>query len=98
MQRGSFGSPFLFLQRIKLLENRTYNPAMPHDAELEFAARTDTGLVRSQNEDAVATSPPYGSAILADGMGASNAGEAASRIAVELMRQVLEGRIDRRQE
>ena len=71
---------------------------MPHDAELEFVARTDTGLVRSQNEDAVAISPSYGIAILADGMGGYNAGEVASRIAVEIMRQVLEEGIDRLQE
>ena len=71
---------------------------MPHDAELEFAARTDTGLVRSQNEDAVAISPSYGIAILADGMGGYNAGEVASRIAVEITRQVLEEGIDKLQE
>ncbi|HJV74881.1 MAG TPA: Stp1/IreP family PP2C-type Ser/Thr phosphatase [Noviherbaspirillum sp.] len=71
---------------------------MSHAPELEFAARTDTGLVRSQNEDAIAISPSYGIAILADGMGGYNAGEVASRIAVEITRQVLEEGIDRLQE
>lgn len=71
---------------------------MSNDPELEFAARTDTGLVRSQNEDAVSISPSYGIAILADGMGGYNAGEVASRIAVEITRQVLEEGIDQLQE
>lgn len=71
---------------------------MSNDPELEFAARTDTGLVRSQNEDAIAISPSYGIAILADGMGGYNAGEVASRIAVEITKQVLEEGIDKLQE
>lgn len=56
---------------------------------LEFAAKTDTGLVRSQNEDAIATSPEHGFAILADGMGGYNAGEVASSIAVAVTRESL---------
>lgn len=95
---GSFGSPCCFCIAAKLDKIRTYNHSMPNDPELEFAARTDTGLVRSQNEDAIAISPSYGIAILADGMGGYNAGEVASRIAVEITRQVLEEGIDKLQE
>lgn len=51
----------------------------------EIAAKTDTGLVRAQNEDAVAFSAEYGYAILADGMGGYRAGEVASRMAVEIV-------------
>ncbi|HJV83176.1 Stp1/IreP family PP2C-type Ser/Thr phosphatase [Noviherbaspirillum sp.] len=66
-----------------------------NNAGLEFAAKTDTGLVRSQNEDAVAVSPGYGFAILADGMGGYSAGEIASRIAVSVVGQVLEDGLQR---
>jgi PPM family protein phosphatase len=62
---------------------------MPVHVELEFAARTDTGLVRACNEDAVALIPECGVAVLADGMGGYNAGEVASGIAVETVRDDL---------
>jgi PPM family protein phosphatase len=56
----------------------------------QFVARSDPGLIRKNNEDAVAISPLYGLAILADGMGGHNAGEVASAIAVNITRQALE--------
>lgn len=65
---------------------------------LEFAAKTDTGLVRSRNEDAVAVSPGCGFAILADGMGGYSAGEIASRIAVTVVGQALEDGLQRMQD
>ena len=43
---------------------------------------TDVGLVRDQNEDAVASDLTIGLLILADGMGGYRAGEVASQIAV----------------
>lgn len=49
---------------------------------LEIATATDPGMVRSQNEDCIATDAEIGLAVLADGMGGHNAGEVASRIAV----------------
>lgn len=57
---------------------------------LEFASRTDPGLVRAQNEDALAFSAERGYAILADGMGGYNAGEIASGIAVAVLVDVLD--------
>lgn len=66
---------------------------MPYRVELEFAAKTDTGLVRSHNEDSVAISAEYGFAILADGMGGYNAGEVASGIATTVLKESLEQRL-----
>jgi serine/threonine protein phosphatase PrpC len=66
---------------------------MPYQVELEFAAKTDTGLVRPHNEDAITISADYGFAILADGMGGYNAGEVASGIATSVLKETLEQRL-----
>lgn len=66
---------------------------MPFHVELEFASKTDTGLVRSHNEDAIAISTQCGFAILADGMGGYNAGEVASQIATSVLKEILEERL-----
>jgi PPM family protein phosphatase len=50
---------------------------------LEMAAVSDRGMLRAGNEDCVAVDPALGLAVLADGMGGHNAGEVASRIAVD---------------
>ncbi len=63
---------------------------MANNVGLEFAAKTDTGLVRSQNEDSIAISPMHGFAILADGMGGYNAGEVASSLATTVIKDCLE--------
>ncbi|MBX3608446.1 MAG: Stp1/IreP family PP2C-type Ser/Thr phosphatase [Hydrogenophaga sp.] len=62
----------------------------------EFHAQTDPGLVRDNNEDAVALDAENGVAVLADGMGGYNAGEVASAMAAtfiksELGRWIAEG-------
>jgi len=49
---------------------------------LEIVRLTDVGLLRSHNEDAIASDASIGFVILADGMGGYNAGEVASEIAV----------------
>ncbi|MCU7905442.1 MAG: protein phosphatase 2C domain-containing protein [Candidatus Thiodiazotropha sp. (ex Epidulcina cf. delphinae)] len=55
--------------------------------------RTDKGVVREQNEDAVGGDPVAGLVILADGMGGANAGEVASGLAVDLLvSQLVTGR------
>lgn len=54
-----------------------------------YACRTDTGRQREHNEDAVAILPDTGIAILADGMGGHNAGEVASRMAVDMVQTIL---------
>jgi serine/threonine protein phosphatase PrpC len=57
---------------------------------LEFAGRSDTGLVRAQNEDAFEICEGLGLGVLADGMGGYNAGEVASRMCVEIISEFLQ--------
>ena len=52
---------------------------------LEVAVRTDPGMVRAHNEDAVFADAGLGIAILADGMGGYSAGEVASGMATTLL-------------
>lgn len=51
--------------------------------KLEFAWRTDLGRLRPHNEDAVAVHAEWGLVVVADGVGGANAGEVASRLAVD---------------
>ena len=57
---------------------------------LEIVIRTDPGMVRGHNEDAVFANPNLGFAILADGMGGYNAGEVASGMATMVLSAELE--------
>lgn len=56
---------------------------------LLIAGETDTGLVRSHNEDCLDWDAELGVALIADGMGGHNAGEVASRLAVDSMMAAL---------
>jgi len=49
---------------------------------LEIVRLTDVGLLRSHNEDAIASDASIGFVVLADGMGGYKAGEVASEMAV----------------
>ncbi|MDZ4169723.1 MAG: Stp1/IreP family PP2C-type Ser/Thr phosphatase [Coriobacteriia bacterium] len=53
-------------------------------AKQTWAALTDVGRVRSHNEDAIMTDPPLFA--VADGLGGHEAGEVASQIAIETLR------------
>ncbi len=50
---------------------------------IDWIGRTDVGRMRSHNEDYIGHAEDLGLLVLADGMGGHNAGEVASRIAVE---------------
>ncbi len=50
-----------------------------------FCAKTDTGRVRTNNEDSIAFDASNRIAILADGMGGYNAGEIASAMATSIL-------------
>lgn len=52
---------------------------------LQYSWRSETGLVRSHNEDAVTARPDLGLVVVADGVGGSNSGDVASRLAVEVI-------------
>ncbi|MBW3566865.1 MAG: Stp1/IreP family PP2C-type Ser/Thr phosphatase [Proteobacteria bacterium] len=51
--------------------------------KLQFTGLSDTGRVRSHNEDAIGTDLETGLVVLADGMGGYKAGEVASALAVK---------------
>jgi len=52
---------------------------------IEFAARTDRGLVRSENQDAWFADPEAGVYGVADGMGGHQAGSIAARLTAETL-------------
>lgn len=59
-------------------------------APILVASRTDTGRVRSHNEDAIGNDPQLGVVVLADGMGGYSSGEVASQIAVNTILEELQ--------
>jgi len=56
---------------------------------LEAFALSDKGCIRSNNEDYCLIEPDLGLYVLADGMGGANAGERASRMAVETVAETV---------
>lgn len=58
---------------------------------VEYAWRTDIGRVRSRNEDSVAVDAGVGLLVVADGMGGHNAGDLASRMAIEGVVAAMQG-------
>lgn len=60
---------------------------------LEVATTTDAGVVRSFNEDAIATELDLGLAVVADGMGGYKAGDVASGMAASIMVEEIKRRL-----
>jgi PPM family protein phosphatase len=58
-------------------------------SRLQMTGKTDTGMVRDHNEDCFLVVPESGIAILADGMGGHLAGEVASAMATDRVKQAL---------
>lgn len=62
---------------------------MNNTLDISMAAGTDRGQVRARNEDSVLILPSKCLAILADGMGGHQAGDVASRMAVDAVAESL---------
>lgn len=60
---------------------------------VEMYAMTDVGIKRDHNEDYVGITPSHGFAVLADGMGGHNAGEVASKMAVDIITSSLKSKL-----
>src|SRR5271168_5547989 len=66
---------------------------------IEASGASDPGCVRSNNEDYFLSLPALGLYLVADGMGGAQAGEHASKLAADTVREVVEkanGKIDAR--
>lgn len=60
---------------------------------LEFVCLSETGRVRSLNEDAVAVDAKFGIAVVADGIGGHRAGDVASHMATDIIIDRLRRRV-----
>jgi serine/threonine protein phosphatase PrpC len=69
--------------------------SMSLTGKVQFVQLTDTGKVRSHNEDSIACSEALGLAVLADGMGGYRGGEVASAIAVSTIMAQIRAALER---
>lgn len=61
---------------------------------MKAASKTDTGKIRTNNEDRILMDKEHGIFILADGMGGHNAGEVASELAVREAHSFILNKLD----
>jgi len=67
---------------------------MDFSSYIRVAAKTDSGKVRSENEDAFWFSPEHGVFVVADGIGGGSDGHLASKWAVEAVQGALEAPLE----
>jgi protein phosphatase len=70
--------------------NASRNPVSGRSVRLEAAGRTDVGVVRWKNEDALLIMENLGVFAVADGMGGAQAGDVASGMLIDTVREVFE--------
>ncbi len=80
-----FGAISLAFDRLK---RRAAKTGSSPSLRCEFGQATDIGR-RQTNEDSILIDDPIGLALVADGMGGHEGGEIASRMAVDIVRQVI---------
>lgn len=71
------------------LQTRLSEPGIIERLMIDAVGATDPGCVRNNNEDNFLLAPSLGLYMVADGMGGARAGEHASKIAVETVRDVI---------
>lgn len=74
-------------ETLSILENSRPEPGIIGKLMIESCGATDPGCVRTNNEDYYLVDPAMGLYLVADGMGGAQAGEHASKLAAETVRE-----------
>lgn len=76
-------------ENVSILQNPCPEPGIIGRLMIESCGATDPGCVRTNNEDYYLVDPSIGLYLVADGMGGAQAGEHASKLAAETVREVV---------